>query len=443
MRIALVEPPREAQDSIASLLGRQGHEVLSFPDANEALKELKSDPAIDALIAGAQAGSISGAELCREARRVANDAKRPLYVLLMSSDTDPAARAEAFDYCVDGIIAEPPPPDELREKLHVAQRMIALERELMQLARTDRLTGALTRSAFFDEITAECTRATNGDALAMIVFDIDSFRAINDHYGHAVGDRVLRALADVAREFGAPVGRLSGDALSILLKDHALAQALKVAEEMHRKLDQVKLETADGVLSLTCSLGVGDFHVGDSVDDLIKRADLALYRAKNEGRDCVRTTPRESWMSQRPRLGVSLARLLGAPSPVVKERRNGSPPGDALYARVYAIIDLLVVAGLSEEVAAQIMTQRLTTAGISAPVDSDAKEWWQYILDRRAGFRAGNATEEALKEYRNVVAAIETIAPHERVECALANDIWDRRRMAVGQRSSAHRLLVP
>lgn len=243
MRIALVEPPREAQDSIASLLGRQGHEVLSFPDANEALKELKSDPAIDALIAGAQVGSISGAKLCSEARRVADDAKRPLYVLLMSSNTDPAARAEAFDCGVDDIIAKPPPRDELREKLHVAQRMIALERELTRLATTDRLTGTLNRSAFFDQITRACTQATNGDAL------------------------------------------------SILLKGHDLAQALKVAGEVHRRLGEVKLRTADGILSLTCGLGVGGFHVGDAVDDLIKRADLALYRAKDEGRDCVRSTP--------------------------------------------------------------------------------------------------------------------------------------------------------
>lgn len=273
--------------------------------------------------------------------------------------------------------------------------MIALERELTRLATTDRLTGTLNRSAFFDQITRACTQATNGDAL------------------------------------------------SILLKGHDLAQALKVAGEVHRRLGEVKLRTADGILSLTCSLGVGDFHVGNAVDDLIKRADLALYRAKDEGRDCVRSTPRESWMSQRPRLGVSLARRLGTPAPVVKERRSGSPPGDALYARVYAIIDLLIVAGLTEEVAAQIMTQRLTAAGVPAPLDSSAEKWWRYILDRRAGFRAGKATEQSLQEYRNVVAAIEIIAPHERVECALANDIWDRRRMAVGQRSSAHRLLVP
>lgn len=83
MRIALVEPLREAQEAVAVLLGEQGHEVLSFPDANEALKELKSDPAIDALIVGAKAGALSGMELCREARRLADDAKRPLYVLLM------------------------------------------------------------------------------------------------------------------------------------------------------------------------------------------------------------------------------------------------------------------------------------------------------------------------------------------------------------------------
>ena len=194
---------------------------------------------------------------------------------------------------------------------------------------------------------------------------------------------------------------------------------------------------------MTCSLGVGEFHPGDAVDDLMKRADLALYHAKREGRDRVATTPPNSWMSQRPRLGVSLARWLTKPSPHVKDRRNGAPPGDALYARVFAIIDLLIAAGLSDEVAAQVMTQRLTTAGVPTPKNCEEADWWRYILDRRAAFRAGDTTEDALKEYQNVVAAIESIAPHERVECALANDIWDRRRMVAGQRSPAKRLLVP
>ena len=120
-----------------------------------------------------------------------------------------------------------------------------------------------------------------------------------------------------------------------------------------------------------------------------------------------------------PALGVSIARHLPAPAPDIKDRRKGAPPGDPLYARVFAIIDLLIDSGLREESAAHIMAQRLAMAGVRAPNEVAASDWWRDILDRRAAFRTGDATNETLQEYRNVVSAIETILPHERVECAL------------------------
>ena len=239
-----------------------------------------------------------------------------------------------------------------------------------------------------------------------------------------------------------PWPRLGGDEFGILLKGESLAGGVKVANDLRVALSDLTLATAEWTIHVTCSLGVGEYHTGDAIDDLMKRADLALYHAKREGRGRVATTPPESWMSQRPRLGVSLARWLSEPSPHTRDRRKGAPPGDALYAHVFAVVDLLIAAGLSDQVAAQVMAQRLATAGVPTPKDSEETDWWRSILNRRAAFRAGDATDETLKEYQNVVAAIESIAPHERVECALANDIWDRRRMVASQRSPAKRLVI-
>ena len=303
-------------------------------------------------------------------------------------------------------------------------------------------SGLMSRAAFFTEATAACQQAGAQGALSVIVIDIDSFKAINEHYGHLVGDRAIEAVADVLRGCGAPACRLGSDEFGILLKGKTLTEGLKIAEDVHAALSDLKLETDEWTIRVTCSLGVGELQEGDTIDDLMKRADLALYRAKQEGRDRVATTPSDSWMSQRPRLGVSLAQWLTKPSPEVKDRRKSAPPGDALYARLFAIIDLLISSGLSEEIAAQIMAERLSLAHVSPPKMAEGETWWRDILDRRAAFRAGDATEHSLQEYQNVVAAIETIAPHERVECALANDLWDRRRMVAGERGASRGLLI-
>jgi hypothetical protein len=139
-------------------------------------------------------------------------------------------------------------------------------------------------------------------------------------------------------------------------------------------------------------------------------------------------------MSKRPRQAASVARLLPRPSREVSERRIGLPPSDGLLARVCAVIDLLIASGLGEEVAAQAMAQRMIAAGIPLPQDGGDENWWECILAFRTAFRDGVATDEALKEYRNVVAAINSIPPCERVECVLENELWNRRRIILPRR---------
>ena len=435
MHIALVDSSRETQESIAPLLCAQGHEVLSCTNASDALARLKSDAQINALIAGAELGPISGAELCRETRLLAGR-QRPLYVLLMSNG-DRIAKLEALDWGADDIIDEPPLPDELCAKLRVAERTITLQQELIKSATTDHLSRVYNRGAFFEELTDARQNLGRDESLSLLLLDIDRFKAINDRYGHDVGDHAIRAVADAARTCGASVGRVGGDEFCILLKGHNLNQALVVAAALQQRLAEVRLETADGLISVTCSLGVGELHSGDTVDDLMKRADLALYRAKDEGRNCIATTPTDSWMSQRPRLGVSLARLLPRPFPEIRERRNALPPSNALLARVCAVIDLLSASGLSDKVAAQVMVQRMMAAGIPVPEGAEAGNWWQCILAWRLSFRNGTVTDDALSEYQDVVAAIESVAPHERVECVLSNDLWDRRRLILSRHSAS------
>ena len=295
MHIALVDASGDAQAALAPILVAQGHEVSSCTNASDALARLRSDAQINALIAGTELSPISGAELCRETRLLAGK-QRPLYVLLMSNG-DRIAKVEALDWGADDIIEDPPLPDELCAKLRVAERTITLQQELIKSATTDYLSQAFNRGAFFEELTDAHQNLDQDGSLSLILIDIDRFKAINDRYGHDVGDDAIRAVADAARTCGASVGRMGGDEFCVLLKGHTLNQALIVAAALQQRLAEVRLKTHDGLVSLTCSLGVGELHPGDTVDDLMKRADLALYRAKDEGRNCIATTSPDSWIS--------------------------------------------------------------------------------------------------------------------------------------------------
>ena len=178
----------------------------------------------------------------------------------------------------------------------------------MRLAATDPLTGVYNRRAFFEQATEACRRAEQNHLLSAILFDIDHFKEVNDLYGHAVGDEAIRAVAVGAQRSHALVGRLGGDEFGVLLPEHSLVRAVAAAEDLRQSFAELSVETEGGRAGLTCSFGVSEWQSGDNIDDLIRRADLSLYRAKTEGRDRVGTPPPASWLQQNPPRTKSIAR---------------------------------------------------------------------------------------------------------------------------------------
>jgi len=171
------------------------------------------------------------------------------------------------------------------------------------LARTDQLSRLLTRRALFDEGVELVRRADSGGdgpaRLGCIILDIDHFKQVNDRYGHQVGDDVIRLVADVCREAlrgGDVVGRYGGEEFCALLPGLTVTETQGVAERICRTVGALDIPAVpDGV---TVSLGVAVFEgSGDAadplalLDNLMGRADVALYRAKNSGRDRVETAP--------------------------------------------------------------------------------------------------------------------------------------------------------
>ncbi len=285
MRIVLVDPSRTVHRIVTKLVEPDHHEVKPFTDGRAALEYIKKDPEVRALITSSAPGSMPGVELCAEARALAND-DRPLYILLMSSLDERMILVKALDSGADDFIHKPPAAEELRARLRAADRVTLMQRELIKHATTDYLTGTLNRRAFFERAQRMCVLAAAGSPLSAIMIDIDHFKEVNDAHGHQTGDLVIRSCARELLSSDHMVGRLGGEEFCVLAAK-PLLDAVELAEDLRSAISRLSFDSDSGTFGVTCSCGVAEWEAGDSIDRLLRRADMALYQAKLAGRNQV------------------------------------------------------------------------------------------------------------------------------------------------------------
>jgi len=286
VHVVVVDPSRLVLKAVSRMLTQRDHRVHAFVDGREALEHIKLNQDAEVLITSTEPVSISGVELCWETRLLASY-RRPIHIILMSSNDSEAHLIQALDCGADDCIGKPPAAQELYARLRGAERLASMQRELTRLAEVDSLTGLLNRRAFFARAQDICARSIAAGAMSAVMLDVDHFKRINDDYGHDVGDEALRALARTVAGTRAVVGRLGGEELAILLEGSDLAAAVELAERLRENVAALRLKTEKGPLSFTCSFGVSEWLQDDTIDRLLKRADLALYEAKHGGRNRV------------------------------------------------------------------------------------------------------------------------------------------------------------
>lgn len=159
------------------------------------------------------------------------------------------------------------------------------------LANTDPLTALFNRRSMEALLRAEEERhSLGGPAFSILLADIDHFKMINDRYGHRFGDGVLRAVADLLKRSlraGDHIARWGGEEFLLLLPDTPVHVAMDVAERMRHALSQIRIDEADVSVQITITLGVAQYRPVDTLEDCICRADSALYRGKESGRNRV------------------------------------------------------------------------------------------------------------------------------------------------------------
>ena len=175
----------------------------------------------------------------------------------------------------------------------VRKRTAELEAEkesAMSLSYVDTLTGLNNRRAYFEKSHVIDINARNRDCgYAVMIIDLDYFKEVNDTYGHAVGDVVLKACAAIIKENLRATdieGRVGGEEFAVTLVDTTLGQAVKIAQKLCDKIAAAVMGSE--AVKLTCSCGVTVYNAASKTfEDVLKRADEALYEAKMSGRNCV------------------------------------------------------------------------------------------------------------------------------------------------------------
>jgi len=280
-KILIVDDNAAIRDVIKMHLIMADHEVIEAENGRHGV-EMATEHCPDLIILDVMMPEMDGMEACSQIRT--DPACAAVYVIMLSARGETSDKVEGLNTGADAYLTKPFEPDELIAQVNAGLRTAEDRRQAMY----DLLTGLFNRRAFDDLMHRELSlRDRHGHALSMVMIDLDHFKAVNDTYGHHAGDVVLRDLADILREVCRPSDlpcRWGGEEFACLLPQTDLENALKVAERLRAAIE---VHDFPGVGKVTASLGISQAALDENEESFCKRADEALYKAKEGGRNRV------------------------------------------------------------------------------------------------------------------------------------------------------------
>jgi two-component system cell cycle response regulator len=267
-----------------------GYRTVCAPDGETALEMVANSPP-DLILLDVMMPRMDGNEV---ARRIKGDKSLPFIPIIMQTALDSTqSKVVGLDSGADDYVTKPINYAELQARMTAALRVKALQDKLAEMAITDALTGLFNRRHLderLDEMFEHSARLH--EPLAVVMFDIDHFKKVNDTYGHQVGDVVLAQFAQLLKHAARDIdkiGRYGGEEFMVLLPGTVLDAGVTFAKRARQEVETHQFEYEGGALKCTISAGVASFpHPKVHTRQLlVKAADDALYVAKTTGRNRV------------------------------------------------------------------------------------------------------------------------------------------------------------
>jgi len=296
-RILVADDDATSRRLLKYLLEKWRFEVILAEDGLKAweIMRLQDPPAI--AILDWVMPELDGLELSRRIRALDN--QHYTYIMMLTSER--SGLIDGLRAGVDDYITKPFDAEELQGRLLVAERTLRFQNELIaakeritQEARHDFLTGLLNRGGIMEVVEREISRSNrSSEQFSVVLADIDHFKRINDTFGHSAGDDVLREVAgriSHSLRVHDSVGRYGGEEFLVVLTGSGSTGALGAAENLRRRVCETPVMIGELERAVTVSLGIATRMQEVSAESLICAADVALYRAKNAGRNCVQVS---------------------------------------------------------------------------------------------------------------------------------------------------------
>ncbi len=313
MDVLLVEDDRAFRVFLKDRIREWGHRVEEAEDGPGGLDKILNGN-FDMLILDWNISSLPGYDFCKSVREkfemrgpdelfLLNQSScervlKYLYIIVLESRTSADEKIIALESGADDYLKKPFNVEELRARIRVGERIISLQNRLVRVYNTlckmasyDSLTGIYNRRTILDILEREILRSNReGNPLCVAMVDLDDFKKVNDTYGHATGDIVLREVAYLIqsnlRKYDY-VGRIGGEEFLIIFSNLDLQEAVRVCERLRRVMEKHRFDLEDEKIGVTLSIGVSSWRSNMGIDGLLKSADDACYKAKFTGKNRV------------------------------------------------------------------------------------------------------------------------------------------------------------